>query len=95
MLYPTVEIRAKLKHQILSHHIFASQEKDLLFKFSGILLNNLLLSLNRAHLSAQAEMLSFITAGNLRTTEQGMVFSLVPGMCMHASLFLRFSCPLK
>lgn len=78
---------------MLSHHIFASLEKALLFKFSGILLNILLLSSDKAHLSAQAEILSFITASS--PTEQGMVFSLVPGMCMHASLFLRFSCPLK
>lgn len=67
MLYATVEITAKLKHQILGRHSFASREKDLLFKFSRILLNILLLSLDRAHLSAQAEILSFITAGNLGT----------------------------
>lgn len=67
MLNATVEIKAKLKHKILSHDIFASLQKDLLFKFSEILLDILLLSLDKAHLSAQAEILSFITAGNLPT----------------------------
>lgn len=75
--------------------IYFSLQKDLLFRSLAILLDILLLSLDKACIAHRLTSLVFSQwSTDPLTVEQGMVFSLVPGLCMHASLFLWFACPL-
>lgn len=62
------------------------------FQVFGTLHDILLFSLDKAHQVTKLKTLAFSQqAPYLPTSEQGMVLSLVPGMCMHASLFLQFA----
>lgn len=75
----------------------SSLQKDLLLKSLGILLDTLLLSLDKAYLVPKRKSFTslFHWASYLLRTEQGLGFSLVPGMCLHARLSFRFACPLN
>ena len=76
--------------------IFASLREDLLFKSLGILLDILLLLLGKAHLVPRLQSLVLSQRATYEpTTEQGLLFSLVPGVCVCASLFLPSACPLN
>lgn len=69
-------MRAKLRHQILSDVLFLLQ-KDLLLKSLGILLDILLLSLDKAYLVPKCKSFAslFQWASYLLMTEQGLEFS--------------------